>query len=252
MSKVYLPRLKSMAEEYSPSGVQFFLINSNSQDTWQELRTMAEEQKPGFPIIRDRGSVLAHRLAAERTTEVIVLDGERRIAYRGGVDDQYGFQNADAGVKSASVSTYRKDKPSEHFLRDALDDILAGRQVARPNTDPMGCAIGSKWDAVALQDARELTFHEDIQGLLQKNCQTCHRKGGSAPFALTEYRKVIGWSDTIREVVTERRMPPWNADPAIGTFKNDRHLSEDEIEKLVRWVDQGAQRGDPSQSPTAT
>jgi peroxiredoxin len=249
MAKVYLPRVKAIAAQFKASGVQFFLIDSNPQDSWQELSAIAKDHELGFPIIHDRGGTLAHRLGAQRTTEVIILDRQRRIAYRGAVDNQYGYQSGEAGSTTGTVSTYRRAKPSEHFLRDALNDILAGRQVVRAETDPMGCAIGSNWDAEALEDARELTFHEDIEPLLQRNCQTCHRTGGSAPFSLTEYRKASGWADTIREVVSERRMPPWNADPEIGTFKNDRRLSRAEIDKLVRWVDQGAQRGDPADAP---
>ena len=62
MAKVYLPRLKALAAEFKASGVRFFLINSNSQDSWQEIRNVAAEQALGFPIIRDRGGALARNL----------------------------------------------------------------------------------------------------------------------------------------------------------------------------------------------
>ena len=44
----------------------------------------------------------------------------------------------------------------------------------------------------------------------------------------------------IREVVRTQRMPPWHADPHVGTFSNDRSLSEDEIRTLVHWIEAGA------------
>ena len=248
MSKVYLPRLKALAREFSGRPVRFFLINSNAQDSPAEIRAVAETHDLGFPVVRDRGGALAGRFGATRTTEVVVLDRSRAIAYRGAVDDQYGYRRDESpGAAPNSVLTYRKDAPSNHFLRDALEDILSGRPVSTASTDPMGCALGLTWGEG--RPEHELTFHEQIEPIIQKNCQGCHHRAGSAPFALTEYEKVRGWSNMIKEVVRERRMPPWNADPEIGTFKNRRSLSEQEIDRIVRWVDRGSPRGDPSRGP---
>ena len=49
----------------------------------------------------------------------------------------------------------------------------------------------------------------------------------------------------IREVVTERRMPPWHADPEVGHFRNDARLSDEDKELIANWVDNGAPEGDP-------
>ena len=70
----------------------------------------------------------------------------------------------------------------------------------------------------------------------------CHSKGQIAPFALTTYRQASGWAEAIAEAVEERRMPPWHADPAYGTFANDVHLSDDEIRILAIWA-RGAAAG---------
>ena len=73
----------------------------------------------------------------------------------------------------------------------------------------------------------------------------CHSKGQVAPFALTTYRQASGWAGAIAEAVEDRRMPPWHADPAYGTFANDAHLTEREIRTLVDWAAGGCPEGEP-------
>src|SRR6266566_4368020 len=59
----------------------------------------------------------------------------------------------------------------------------------------------------------DVTFYKDVLPVLQKNCQDCHRPGQIGPMSLLSYDDAHAWSETIREVVQERRMPPWTADP---------------------------------------
>ena len=75
-------------------------------------------------------------------------------------------------------------------------------------------------------------------------CVQCHTKGGVGPFALSNYKKVKGWSDMIAEVVLTRQMPPWHADPAIGSFVNDCGLEPHEAHTLVKWVEADCPRGE--------
>jgi hypothetical protein len=69
--------------------------------------------------------------------------------------------------------------------------------------------------------------------------------------ALTSYQAVADWSEMIREVVRERRMPPWHADPKHGKFANDRRLSEADRSTLLAWIDQGCPKGDDKDLPPA-
>src|SRR5262249_39403547 len=85
--------------------------------------------------------------------------------------------------------------------------------------------------------------------ILQKNCQECHRPGQIGPMPLLTYEDAAAWSAMIREVVEERRMPPWYADPQHGTFSNDRRLSDDERTALLTWIDQNCPRGGPKDLP---
>ena len=94
-----------------------------------------------------------------------------------------------------------------------------------------------------------VTFHRDVQPLLQRHCQTCHRPGQVAPMSLLTFKDARPWASAIRKRVLERSMPPWPADPAHGTFTNNRAMSARDIETIRRWVDGGAVEGDPRQAP---
>ena len=61
---------------------------------------------------------------------------------------------------------------------------------------------------------------------------------------MSSYKKVKGWSAMIEEVVLDRRMPPWHADPHYGKFSNDRTLTSAESHTLLNWIEQGCPRGD--------
>jgi len=79
----------------------------------------------------------------------------------------------------------------------------------------------------------------------------CHRPGEVGPFSLLKYDRAKSSAKQIKEVVVQRRMPPWHADPKIGDWKNDRHLTAQEIETISGWVDAGAPEGDPKDAPAA-
>ncbi|HEV3143874.1 MAG TPA: cytochrome c, partial [Gemmataceae bacterium] len=83
----------------------------------------------------------------------------------------------------------------------------------------------------------------------QKNCQECHRPGQIGPMPLIRYEDAEGNSAMIREVIVDKRMPPWYADPKIGHFKGDRRLPEEEAKTLVAWIDQGCPKGDAKDMP---
>ncbi|MGA3043396.1 MAG: thiol-disulfide isomerase [Bryobacteraceae bacterium] len=103
--------------------------------------------------------------------------------------------------------------------------------------------------AMLAGDTRMVTFHKDVQPLLQQRCQICHRAGEAAPFSVATYQQVRPWAKAIREAVLTRKMPPWFADAAPGTFSNDNRLSQEEIDTLTAWADAGAPAGDPKDAP---
>jgi len=90
---------------------------------------------------------------------------------------------------------------------------------------------------------KEVTFHKTVEPILQARCQGCHRPGEAAPMSLLTYQQARPWAKAIKEAVLLRKMPPWFADPAHGSFRNDRRLSKEEIDTLVAWADTGAKEG---------
>jgi hypothetical protein len=94
-----------------------------------------------------------------------------------------------------------------------------------------------------------VTFTKDVAPILYARCVECHRPGEVAPMPLRTYKEVRPWAKAIREVVVERRMPPWLADPHYGEFANERRLSPPELHTIVAWVDGGAKEGDPKDLP---
>lgn len=94
-------------------------------------------------------------------------------------------------------------------------------------------------------------FYRDVLPILQNRCQECHRPGEIAPMQFLNYRDTRPWAKAIREAVLTRKMPPWFADPRYGHFANDRSLSKQEIDTLLRWADAGALEGDPKDAAPA-
>jgi len=115
----------------------------------------------------------------------------------------------------------------------------------------LGASVGTWADAPARP-----TFTKDVLPILQENCQTCHRPSGLnmsgmvAPMSLMTYEEVRPWAKSIAKVVDSRQMPPWHASEAFyGQFRNERVLTKDEMATVAAWVQQGAQRGNPSDAP---
>jgi hypothetical protein len=97
--------------------------------------------------------------------------------------------------------------------------------------------------------APSVTFHKDVEPILQKACQECHRPGEIGPMPLLTYQQARPWAKGIKAAVLQNKMPPWPADPNFGKFANDRSLTKAEIDTLVAWVDSGASEGNQADAP---
>jgi len=235
VNNAYMVRLAQLHKDYSDKGVQFLGVNSIRTDSVDDVARHAEKYGIPFPVLKDADQKVANLFEARRTPEAYVLDEKRVVRYRGRIDDQYAID----------VS---RQLPTNAELVTALDEVLAGRNVTTPETDVAGCLIARARKPKA--DAT-ISFTKDIVPILQKNCQECHRPGQIGPMPLLKYEDVEGWSSMIHEVVSDRRMPPWYADPKIGKFKNDRRLSDQDRTTLLAWIDQGCPKGDPKDMPAA-
>ncbi len=99
--------------------------------------------------------------------------------------------------------------------------------------------------------AKPATFSRDVAPILQAKCQECHQPNSIAPMSLITYQEVRPWARSIKERVATRQMPPWHIDRSVGVqhFKNDMSLSDEQVDTIVRWVDEGAVQGDPRDLP---
>src|SRR5512138_2408093 len=93
--------------------------------------------------------------------------------------------------------------------------------------------------------ARPVTLTKDVAPILQSKCQSCHEPGSIAPMSLRTYEEARPWAKSIKLRVSTRQMPPWHIDRGVGVqkFKNDMSLTDDQINTIVSWVDQGAPQG---------
>jgi hypothetical protein len=105
--------------------------------------------------------------------------------------------------------------------------------------------------AAITADVATDTFAKDVAPIFRAKCQTCHRPGGGAPMSLLTYEDARPWAQSIKRHVMSREMPPWHLDRRVGIqqYKNDRSLTDAEIDTIVRWVDRGAVLGNPEELP---
>ncbi len=262
VGNLYLPRLVELAKTYEPKGFVFLAINSNASETAEQVARHAKEHGVTFPVLKDPRNAVADLAGAARTCEVVVLDGRAVVRYRGAIDDQYG------------VGT-RKPAPTRNYPADAIEAVLAKKPVEVASTPVAGCpierverkatvarrvrpappAIVEAFEARAKQEGPiavgPVTYAADVAPIVAEKCQACHRPGQAAPFSLLGYDDARKWSTSIAEVVEERRMPPWHADPRYGHFANDRSLTPRQRVTLLAWVEQGSPLGDAGKIPPA-
>src|SRR5690349_3846066 len=93
-----------------------------------------------------------------------------------------------------------------------------------------------------------ITFSREVSRVLYSHCVECHHQGGMA-FSLATYQEARPWAKAIQEEVLQRRMPPWGAVKGFGEFRNDRALSQEQLEMIGDWAEGGAPEGDPKYLP---
>jgi peroxiredoxin len=138
VARDYEERLIALQKEYKSKGVQVIAaaVNDLDEDRLEPMKERAAGKDLGrwrtnkepfnFPYIYDETQKIGRDYGATHTPHVFVLDGKRKIAYMGAVDDNQNLKRV-----------------KEHFLSDALDALLAGKQPPKATTKQFGCTI--KW-----------------------------------------------------------------------------------------------------------
>lgn len=239
VAKLYARRVEELQDRYRASGVEWVGVMSNLQDTQEDIARFAKEVGLTIAMVKDEDQALARKWQVTRTAEVVMVDRQGELVYRGRIDDQYS-----PGVTKSKVA--RED------LAIAIDTALRGESPQIAITEPVGCKIafdrkfmGNREDSnIGASSANEVTYSNQVAAILNKHCMECHRPGEIGPFDITDIAELPGWSEMILEVIDNGRMPPWHADPRHGVFKNSRSMSREEVEVVRQWVRAGAPIGD--------
>src|SRR6202158_40180 len=112
-------------------------------------------------------------------------------------------------------------------------------------------ASGLVVTAAYAADSKPVTFSKDVAPIFQAKCQECHQPNSIAPMSLITYQDARPWARSIKERVASRQMPPWHIDRSVGVqkFKNDMSLTDEQVNTIARWVDQGAPEGNAADMP---
>jgi peroxiredoxin len=124
VSNGYNARMEKLFEDYKSKGVNVVGINSNSIEPADEVKKHAAEKGLTFAILKDAGNVIADRFDAQVTPEAYVIDAAGKLVYHGRIDNS---RNGDSITASE--------------LRDALDNVVAGKAVEKPEAKAFGCSI---------------------------------------------------------------------------------------------------------------
>ncbi len=130
IARIALPNYREVRDEYADKNIGFTMFNSNIQDAIPRIAKEADEFGIDFPIMKDTDQALAKALGVERTAEVFVVDPRtKEVLYRGPINDQLGYET-------------QRNFASEHYLKDALNTIMAGGVVDMNGIpDSKGCLV---------------------------------------------------------------------------------------------------------------
>ena len=130
--QAYEGRIKQIQSDYATKSVSVVAINSNEdtgypEDSFENMKKRSTEQKFNFLYLRDENQSVARAYDATHTPEIFLFDKERKLAFHGKIDDNW----------------QEPSKVQNQYLRNALDELLAGKEISVPETFTIGCTI--KW-----------------------------------------------------------------------------------------------------------
>lgn len=209
--------LAKVQDTYKDKGVLFYMINSTPGQSREATAAEAKAQKFTMPVLMDELQLVGEDLGIQREGEVFVIEPKTgfKVAYHGPVTQ----------------------------AAKAIDAVLAGKQVANPRIEVKGGAAIAFAERGKVAEHANISYSKEVAPIIQAKCVACHQEGGIAPFKFDSYEVVKSFAPMILESVMSDRMPPYFADPHIGTFQNDHALTADQTKTLIHWVRAGAPRG---------
>lgn len=218
----YTMRLKRMHSAFKEKHVTIVGIYSNENDTKEDVITYNKKAQYPFPIVKDTGGSLARHLGATMTPQAHVIDTEGVLRYRGAIDDN------------------RYETRIKHnYLKNTITALLDRKPVPVKETAAFGCTI----HLPDLHFDKQITYTEHIAPILKQHCLTCHHHNGITPITLEDYEDATKHASKIVETTHTRLMPPWNPVYGYVKLKNERYLSDSQIDMISHWVKTGTPTG---------
>lgn len=241
VSNTVQPRLGDLADGLAEAHrdgdrpVRFFGVVADT-DTTSDLAAEHFQHRPlPFPVLFGGREEIRRRFRPTHVPEAFVVDPRGGIVYRGAIDDAF------------EAVGRRRPRITRHWLADAVQAAVAGRDPPRASVPPVGCRLELTAEAPFSGD---VSFTRDVAPILHARCVACHRQGNVGPFPLTTFEEVKSHAPMVVETVRGRLMPPWMPDANPGhPFVGDRRLADAEIATIVAWVEGGCVPGDPRDEP---
>lgn len=208
-------RIRTLAASLKDSDAQLFLMNATPGVTREAIAADMKALGLDLPVLIDDTQLVSESLGISHAAQALVIDPKTwKIVYSGPTGEQL----------AATVEALKAGKPvkTSHVA-------MKTAALPFPNRDRAAHA--------------NISYEKDVSPILARNCVACHSEGGIGPFAMDSYEKVKQWSGMIRESIRTDRMPPFHADPHVGSFAGDMNLSVKDTQTLIHWIEAGAPRG---------
>jgi hypothetical protein len=220
----WLSEVAQSSQDKDLAVFDFQVFSLNQTENREQLKTLEREVGLNKPILTDPTQISALDLNIRHVPDVVVIN---RVSKR-------------------IVARLGRVVPSR--LKTVLGEIAQGRPPKVPIKQDGRVPVMLN---PILTTESPISYQKHIAPILIRNCVSCHYDDGPAPWSMNNHSSLLEWKKMIREVVTLRRMPPSQTDDYFRTYKNERHLTSNEIRQLVRWIDQGApkdKKSDPLQT----
>ena len=238
LAQEYGPVLGQLAADFADERIRFVGVVCESDDP-AEVEAYRRQFGLTFPIHLDTDFALAEALDATTTPEVMLVDRDRQIRYAGRIDDRY---------KIRGVMTPGDAEPE---LANAIQDLLAGREIREPRTKAAGCPLDRPERPVAQAAAaapNAPTFFHDVLPFLHAQCRKCHSPNQAGPFDLITYDDAVEWAELAIEEIEARRMPPAQIESDLD-YTWPKPPTAADLAMLREWVAAGKPEGNPADTP---
>lgn len=218
----YGPQLSQLEKKYAKQGIKFIYNYTGQKQKEHNSKNDLIKHDFQSPYVIDSKHMTINALSANTSGDVFILTPDRRIIYRGPVDNKYHE------IKSAF-------REKENYVSDVLEAIVLGKRVIPRELPVIKCPISRPL-------VKKKLFYSDVAPIIYKKCTVCHYPQGSGPIDYISYEDVVGRRTMFKYVIKNDLMPPWQLDPNTGPWNNDISLTLKEKTMLLKWIDAGCPR----------